>query len=177
MSNHVFIATSLDGYIATSDGGIEWLNDIPNPDDSDFGYAEFMDRIDAIVMGRKTFEKVLSFGEWPYEKPVFVLTHSLSSLPKNLPDNISIVNGDLIKLIKKRDEQGYSNLYIDGGQTIKSFLKKDLIDEIIITRIPTLLGGGIPLFGDLGKELEFKHKKTIIFNNSLVQSFYIRGKE
>ena len=85
MSNYVYIATSLDGVIATEDGGIiDWLMEIPNPDKSDYGFAVFMDSMDALVMGRKTFDKVVSFGEWPYSKPVFVLSNNLTEIPENL---------------------------------------------------------------------------------------------
>jgi dihydrofolate reductase len=174
MANYVYIATSLDGFIATTDGGVEWLNDIPNPDESDYGYAEFTSGIDALVMGRGTYEKVLTFGDWPYKKPVFVLSNSLTKVSQELKDKVEIVSGDLDELVKQLNQRGYSNLYIDGGKVIQSFLREDLIDELIITRIPILLGDGIPLFGKLGKTLKFKHKKTEIFNNALVQSSYVR---
>lgn len=174
MTNYVYIATSLDGYIATSDGGVEWLNEIPNPEQSDFGFSEFISGIDAILMGRETFEKVLSFGSWPYEKPVFVLTNSLSVIPTDLADKAHIVNGDLRKLVRQLNKQGYKNLYIDGGKTIQNFLEDDLIDEIIIIRVPILLGNGIPLFGVLTKEKRFSHKQTKTYNNGLVQSYYTR---
>ncbi|MCP3932134.1 MAG: dihydrofolate reductase [Bacteroidetes bacterium] len=176
MTNHVYIATSLDGYIATNDGGIDWLMDIPNPGKSDFGYAEFMSNIDAIVMGRVTFEKVLTFGDWPYDKPVFVLSRTLSEVPDHVTDKVKIFKGDLREILNQLDQQGYNNLYIDGGGTVQSFLKEDLIDEMIITKIPILLGGGYPLFGKLSQHLKFKHKKTDVFENGLIQSHYARNK-
>ncbi len=71
MANYVYIATSLDGFIADKDGGLDWLMEIPSPDNSDYGFAEFMDRVDALVMGRNTFDKVVTFGEWPYTKHRF----------------------------------------------------------------------------------------------------------
>ena len=175
MANYVYIATSLDGFIATPDGGIEWLDEIPNPDQSDFGYSEFMTRVDAIVMGRNSFEKVLTFGTWPYEKPVFVLSSTLKQVPDNLVDTVEIVSGkDLKTLVEQLDKRGYHHLYIDGGRTVQSFLAEDLIDELIITRVPIVLGNGIPLFGSLTRALRFKHQKTEIFNNMLVKSAYIR---
>ena len=92
MSNIVYIATSIDGYIAKKDGGLDWLNEVPNPDKSDFGFSNFMDSIDAIIMGRNTFEIVLSFGEWPYNKPVFVLSNTLKTVPDNLKNKAEILN-------------------------------------------------------------------------------------
>ncbi len=111
MANYVFIATSLDGFIATSDGGLDWL-EVPNPEKSDYGYAEFISGIDAIVIGRNTFEKVLTFGDWPYDKPVFVLSNNLSELPEVIADKVEIVKGDIKKLTAQLNQRGYNNLYI-----------------------------------------------------------------
>jgi dihydrofolate reductase len=176
MANYVYIATSLDGFIATVDGGIDWLNEIPNPDQSDYGYAEFISGIDALVMGRGTFEKVLTFGDWPYDIPVFVLSNRLTTAPEHLTDKVEIVKGKISEVINILNQRGYSNLYIDGGKVIQSFLREDLIDELIITRIPILLGDGIPLFGKLDQILKFKHKKTETHNNMLVKSSYTRNR-
>lgn len=174
MTNYVYIATSLDGFIATSDGGLDWLEAIPNPKQSDYGYAEFIKNIDAIVMGRNTLEKVLTFGQWVYDKPVFILSNSLAKLPEHIVDKAEIVNGDIKELIIQLNYKGYGNLYIDGGKVIQSFLKEDLIDEMIITHVPILLGKGFSLFGNLDKHLNFRHKKTEIYDNTLVKSYYQR---
>ncbi len=176
MANYVYIATSLDGFIATSDGGLDWLEESPNPEQTDYGYAEFMNSIDAIVMGRNTFEKVFTFGEWPYEKPVFILSNRLTELPKHLLHKAEIMSGDIKRLVNQLNQRGYQNLYIDGGRVIQSFLQEDLIDEMIITRIPILLGKGFPLFGKLDRHLKFRHKKTEIYNDTQVKSYYIRDK-
>ncbi|MEL6381226.1 MAG: dihydrofolate reductase family protein, partial [Cyanobacteria bacterium J06626_18] len=162
-------------FIATSDGGIDWLDAIPNTEQSDYGYAEFMSGIDAIVMGRNTFEQVLTFGDWPYPKPVFVLSRNLNEIPEHITDEVKLVQEIALKhLIRELHQQGHHNLYIDGGRTIQSFLEEDLIDEMIITRVPILLGNGFPLFGRLEQSLRFKHKKTDIYNNGLIKSHYIR---
>ncbi len=175
MSNLVFIATSLDGYISDRDDGLDWLQSIPNPDDLDFGWGEFMDRIDAIVMGRKTFEKVCGFDcDWPYSKPVFVLSNSLSSLPHEYTGKAELVSGSLSDVLAVLHGKGYNQLYIDGGVTIQSFLKEDLIDEMIITVLPILLGGGTPLFGELAEPVEFEHVKTEVILNAMVQNHYRR---
>ena len=174
MTNHVYIATSLDGFIATSDGELDWLEEIPNPDKNDYGYGEFIKNIDAIVMGRNTFEKVLTFGQWVYEKPVFILSNSLTKLPEKILDKAEIVSGEIKEVIAQLNQEGYKNLYIDGGRVIQSFLQEDLVDEMIITRVPILLGKGIPLFDKLEQHLQFSHKKTEIYNNTLVKSHYTR---
>jgi dihydrofolate reductase len=178
MSNIVYIATSLDGYIADKDGGLDWLQSIPNPDNLDMGWKNFIDRIDALVMGRKTFEKVCSFDcDWPYSKPVFVLSNSMKSIPEGYEGKAEPIKGSLSEVIDKIQQRGYKHLYIDGGVTVQSFLKEDLIDEIIITIIPTLLGGGTPLFGELSEQMEFEHVKTEVFLNAMVQNHYRRKKQ
>lgn len=174
MSNTVYIATSLDGFIATNDGGLDWLTEFPNPEQDDFGYAKFITGIDALVMGRNTFEKVMTFGAWPYDKPVFVLSSTLDQLPPGMEGKAETITGDLHKRMTQLHERGFKNLYIDGGVVIRNFLAEDLIDEMIISRIPILLGDGIPLFGSLRESLEFHHHKTETFGNGLVQSHYIR---
>ena len=174
MSNTVYIATSLDGYIAREDGTIDWLMELPNPDNSDYSFSVFMERIDGIIMGRKSFDTVATFQEWPYPKPVFVLSNSLEELPGGFSGKAEIVRGELKSIIELLKGKGINNLYIDGGKTIQSFLKEDLIDEMIITRIPILLGSGIPLFGKNNLELEFEHVSTVVHNNMLVRSKYLR---
>ncbi|MEZ9236784.1 dihydrofolate reductase family protein [Shewanella sp. 10N.286.52.A9] len=158
MANIVFIATSLDGYIADKNNNIDWLHETPNPEGSDMGFSDFMARIDGLVMGRNTFEKVLSFDcDWPYTKPVFVLSRTLSEVPSELTNKVSLVKGDLAQVVAELNAKGFNDLYIDGGVTIQQFLQHDMIDELIITTIPKLLGGGIPLFGDLAEPLKFTH--------------------
>jgi dihydrofolate reductase len=170
--NYVYIATSIDGYIATSDGGIDWLHDQPNPNNSDYGYAEFISNIDALVMGRNTFEKVRTFGDWPYEKMVFVLSSTLTDVPTDLIGKIEFIAGTPNDVMTSIHSKGFNNLYIDGGKVIQSFLAADLIDELTVTRIPVLLGSGIPLFGELAEPMKFTHKKTEIYDNALVSSHY-----
>ncbi|MDP8239438.1 MAG: dihydrofolate reductase family protein [Candidatus Hatepunaea meridiana] len=175
MSNIVYIATSLDGYIADRNGKLDWLKIVPNPEGSDFGFADFMNKIDALVMGRNTFETVCRFGgDWPYNKPVFVLSTTLKSIPDGFVDKVEIISGSLQTVLTTLHERGFYNLYIDGGKTVQSFLAEDLIDELIITRLPILLGGGTPLFGNLSDHLEFEHLNTEIFNKMLVQDHYKR---
>jgi len=177
MANIVYIATSIDGFIARKDGNLDWLMEIPNPDNNDFGFALFMERIDGIIMGRKTFEAVLGFNEWPYTKPVFVLSNSLSSVPEAYLEKATIVKGNIENILEALRKKGIENRYIDGGKTIQSFLKKNLIDELIITRVPIILGSGIPLFEGMDFDIKFKHISTEIFNEQLVKSHYTKIQE
>ena len=173
--NSVFIATSLDGYIADKNGGIDWLHSIPNPNNDDMGYVKFTNVIDALVMGRTTFETVCGFDvDWPYNKPVFVLSNTLNKIPDSYKEKAFLVKGTLTKILEPIYEKGYHRLYIDGGTTIRNFLKADLIDEMVITTIPILLGGGSPLFSELPKELKFELIKTKTFLNQVVQNHYKR---
>ena len=177
MANIVYIATSLDGFIARNDGNVDWLMEIPNPDNSDYGFSDFMNRIDGLIMGRNTFELVLQFGEWPYTKPVFVLSKTMKKIPGKYKAQAELINGNLKTIVKELNSRGYNNLYIDGGKTIQSFLKQDMIDELIITRIPIILGSGIPLFEEMDSELKMDHVKTEILNNTLVKSRYLRKRD
>nr|WP_086937901.1 dihydrofolate reductase family protein [Thaumasiovibrio occultus] len=176
MSNTVYIATSLDGYIADKDGKVDWLHAIPNPTGSDMGFADFMARIDAIVMGRNTFETVVGFDvPWPYDKPVFVLSNTLKTVPDALADKVQLIAGELDAVVSELNAQGYQHLYIDGGKTVQSFLRQDRIDELIIATLPVVLGGGIPLFSALPAPLHFKLVKTQTHLDAIVQSFYQRA--
>ncbi|WP_372758038.1 dihydrofolate reductase family protein [Mariniflexile sp.] len=173
--NSVFIATSLDGYIADKNGGIDWLNTIPNPDNNDMGYVEFNNEIDALVMGRTTFETVLGFDvEWPYNKPVFVLSNKLKEIPESHIGKAFLIKGSLSVILNQIHKKGFHRLYIDGGTTIRNFLKEDLIDDMILTTIPILLGGGSSLFMELPNELNFELIGTKTYLNQITQNHYKR---
>lgn len=175
--NYVYIASSIDGYIATSDGDIDWLRETPNPNNSDYGYSEFIKNIDALMMGRNSFEKVLSFDEWPYQEKVFVLTSTLTDIPTRLSGKVEFISASPKEAVSIAHSQGFNNLYIDGGRVIQSFLGADLIDELIVTRIPVILGEGIPLFGSLLEPLKFTHQNTEVYDNALVKSHYTRARQ
>ena len=177
MRTVIYIATSLDGFIARPDGDIEWLIDIPNPTNSDFGYSEYISGIDGILMGRNTYEAALSFESWPFNKPVFILSNILEGVPRELENKAEIVNGELKDILQRLKMRGITNLYIDGGRTIQSFLTEDLINEMIITTVPILLGDGIPLFGHLNKDLKFKCEKVEFISEYLVKHYYKRDKD
>lgn len=174
MTNYVFVAQSIDGFIATNDGSTEWLNNIPNPNKIDYGFREFTNKIDAIIMGRLTFQKALNYKPYPYHKQVFVLSNTLKTIPINLQESVEIVNGDLREIINNINTRGYKNLYIDGGTTIQSFLKENLIDEMNITTLPVILGGGIHLFKEISKSIYFNHCETITYDNGVIKTIYTK---
>lgn len=175
MKCSVFIATSLDGFIATPDGEIDWLLDpvYKDPDGGDFGYTDFINKVDVLVMGRKTFEKVLTFLEWPYQNvPVIVLSSGKVPIPDNLKEKVTVMNSSPEKVVTLLKAEGKKHIYVDGGKTIQKFLQSDQINEITLTQIPVLLGEGIPLFGSIGFEVPLKHQQTRAFKNGVVQSHY-----
>lgn len=171
----VYIATSIDGYIARPDGGLDWLPPIEPEEGTDYGYNAFIDSIDAIVMGRNTFETVLGFDEWPYPKPVIVLSRTLQTLPEQLDGKVQIHPGPIGALLEELETKGMQRPYIDGGKTIQSFLAEDRIDEMTITTIPILLGKGRRLFGNLEEDLRLHHLDTVAYPNGLVKSHYCRA--
>ncbi len=178
MSNIVYIGTSLDGYISAPDGGLDWLSYVPIPEGDDLGFSEFMDRVDAVVMGRKTFETLLGFGVgWHYPKPGIVLSSTLKSAPEEFADHIQFASGTPSEIVQLAKKQGFENLYIDGGTTVQRFLREDLIDELIITEIPLLLGGGDRLFGELDQRLGFELVDTKVLLNQLVRKRYQRKRD
>jgi len=173
ISGHVFIACSLDGFIAREDGDIEWLLQRDDPSE-DHGYNDFIKDIDGIVMGRGSFEKILTFGEWPYTRPVVVLSKQLVSSP--VPDHLKglVRFSDLSPkaAMEMLASEGWKKVYVDGGQIIQSFLREGLIADMVVTQIPVLIGGGRSLFGSLGKEISLKHIETKSFPSGLVQLKY-----
>lgn len=171
MSASVFIATSLDGFIARQDGSLDWL---PADGGEPHGYEEFIATVDAIVMGRKTFETVLTFDDWPYgTKPVVVLSSKPSALKAPAGAVCEMMTGTPPEIVARLSAGGMTHLYVDGGATIQGFLEAGLIRRLIITRIPVLLGSGIPLFGPLSRDVRLRHVVTRAFPSGMVQSEYL----
>jgi dihydrofolate reductase len=170
MNASVFIATSLDGFIARVNGDLDWL---PAGGGEPHGYDEFMATVDALVIGRKTFETVLTFDTWPYgEKPVFVLsTRTLAPAPVGAV--VESMSGPPADIVAQLAARGIRHVYVDGGITIQRFLQAGLIQRLIITRIPVLLGAGIPLFGPLPRDIVLRHVGTRQYASGLVQSEYV----
>src|ERR1700722_19351655 len=173
MKTVVYVGTSLDGFIARTNGDFDWLSHFAN-DEAIRAYEELIDRIDAIVIGRGTFEKVLTFPSWPYDKKVFVLSTSITETPASLREKVTILSMDPGALLNHLSGMGYSTIYVDGGKVIQAFLKEGLVNELIISKAPILIGSGIPLFGYLDHDIEFRHIRTDVCSNGLVRSFYER---
>lgn len=171
MRASVFIATSLDGFIAREDGSLDWL---PADGGEPHGYTEFMDSVDALVIGRKTFEAVLSFAAWPYgKKPVIVLTSKPADIVPPADAVCEAMAASPREVVTRLAARGIEHVYVDGGLTIQRFLEARLIQRVIITRVPVLLGRGIPLFGTLAHDIRFEHIATRSYASGLVQSEYL----
>lgn len=174
MKASVYIATSLDGFIARTNGEIDWLAGGEGDEaGEDYGYQKFIESVDYLVMGRNTYELVLSFGEWPYTgTPVVVLSSRNLEIPDRLAGAVEWMSGSPHEVASRLAERGAQHLYIDGGQTIQGFLAAGLIQQLIITRVPVLIGDGIPLFGPLPHDIQWRHLETRTFATGLVQSRY-----
>ena len=170
MKASVFVGTSLDGFIARANGAFDFL---PPGGGEPHGYDEFMATVDALVIGRKTFETVLAFVTWPYgEKPVFVLsTHKVAPAPPGAV--VEHMSGDPTEIVSQLAARGIQHIYVDGGITIQRFLQAGLLQRLIITRVPVLIGAGIPLFGSLQSDIVLKHVATRQYASGLVQSEYV----
>ncbi len=175
MEYSVYIATSIDGFIATPDGGIDWLMEYSADAKikGEFSYEQFISSIDVLIMGRNTFEKVLTFGEWPYEgTPLIVLSTTLTEVPADLQGKAETFNGSLEELDQLLTKREYKRAYIDGGRTVQSFLNEGLVSDLTLTRIPVILGGGISLFGTSDLPIKLNHEKTETNSVGFVMSRY-----
>ena len=170
----VFIAASIDGFIARPNGDLDWLPTEKDVEGGDLGYQAFMDSDDTVVMGRHTYEKVLGFeGDWPFGgKRVVVLSTRSANIPARLAGQVSWMEGPPHRILERLAAEGARHLYIDGGRTIQAFLQARLIHRLIITRIPVLLGSGIPLFGLLENDVPLRHLRTAAYANGMAQSEY-----
>lgn len=175
----VFIATSLDGYIARRDGSLDWLDEANArvPAGEDCGYRAFMDTVDTLIIGRNTYEKVLTFGEWPYgDTPVIVMSHRPVSFPSHLPGTVCHSAEAPRALLNRLAAQSVQHVYVDGANTIQRFLAKSLIDRLTITTIPVILGDGIPLFGSGVRDIRLTHAGTTAFDFGFIQTTYLVNK-
>lgn len=171
----VFIATSLDGYIAKEDGSINWLTLFNKtvPSGEDCGYKNFISTVDMLVMGRKCFEKVCEFDSWPYDIPVIVLSNQPNYIiPEYLKTKVTVTSESPKELIQRLSSEKIKHIYLDGGKTIQSFIKENLVDELTITIIPILLGGGCSLFGLLDNEVPLNQIECHSYDFGCVQVKY-----
>ncbi|MEO8586813.1 MAG: dihydrofolate reductase family protein [Acidobacteriota bacterium] len=171
MTVSVFIGTSVDGFIARPNGALDFL---PEGGGEPHGYDEFMASVDALVIGRKTFETVLAFETWPYgTKRVVVLSSRPLDLSAVRGGAVEQMGGPPAEIVSRLAASGARNLYVDGGITIQGFLRAGLIQRFIITRVPVLIGDGVPLFGTLPRDVRLRHVETRHFPSGLVQSEYL----
>ncbi len=169
----LFIAVSLDGYIATKENGLEFLS-LVEDEGQDYSYTDFVNSVDTVIVGRKSYEKVLSMAmEYPLmDKNVYVVTHT----PKTSVGSIQYFSGDLKQLVLDQKSKEGKNIYVDGGaEIVNEMLQDNLIDEFYISIIPTLLGTGIPLFKNDRPEQTLKLISTKTFNKGLVQLHYAKA--
>ncbi|MDH5300991.1 MAG: dihydrofolate reductase family protein [Gammaproteobacteria bacterium] len=169
---HGFMACSLDGFIAGPEGDLEWLQCVAQPDE-DYGFGRFMSGMDALLMGRNTFEKVLGFSPWPYTIPVYVATHRPLPMAENVAGAIS---GSPSHMLQQLQAQGVRSLYVDGGQLLSQFLRAGLLSRLTISRVPVMLGSGIPLFDGQQGASQWHLEQSQSFASGLVQDTYrLRG--
>jgi dihydrofolate reductase len=169
---HVFIATSLDGYIARADGGLDWLSAFQG--DGDNGYGDFISGVDAIVMGRGTFQTVLGFGDWPYSLPVIVMsrTEGAASVPAALRDKVEITADPPDILARRLGHRGLRRVYLDGGMLVQSFLRAGMVADMTIFRMPVLIGAGRPLFGPLEADIRLETLSARVLPTGAVRTDY-----
>lgn len=164
----IYIAVSIDGYIARKDGGLDWL-EYGHTGDEDYGFKKFINSIDALILGRNTYEVVCAFGEWPYKgKRVIVLSDTL----KEVREEAELFCGQLTNLVSMLHSKGIKHVWIDGGITVSKFLELGLVDEITISVIATILGSGIPLFNVMNREHRCRLLSTQSYPSGLVQLKY-----
>ncbi len=173
----IYIATSLDGFVAREDGGLDWLMKLDTEGD-DMGFEDLMASIDGLVMGRGSYEAVAGFDDWPYQKPVIVLSRSLAAedIPERLRDKVLLSRESPQALMQRLEAEGWKAAYIDGGLVVQSFLREGLIDEMTLARVPVLLGAGKALFGPLNGDVDFIHTGTKSFKSGLILSHYLVSK-
>ncbi|MBY6056005.1 dihydrofolate reductase family protein [Leisingera daeponensis] len=173
-TGHVFIATSLDGYVARQDHSLDWLLKQPAAEGDDGGFAAFMDSVDGLVMGTGSFRTLLGFDAWPYTKPVVVLSSSLTAqdIPEQLTDKVRFSTATPADLMQELQKEGWKRAYVDGGRLVQSFLRRGLIADLTITTVPVLIGSGIPLFGNLDKDIDLKVANSRILPAGMVQTTF-----
>ena len=172
-TGHVFIATSLDGFVARPDHRLDWLLKQDTAGE-EHGYEAFMDRVDGIIMGRGSYQTVLGFGDWPYRKPVVVMSQTLtpSDVPEALVDKVQLTRLSPSALMQWLAEQGWSRAYVDGGKVVQSFIRCGLVDDIELSVAPVLIGEGIPLFGALEADIDLELLSSTPYPSGFVQSRY-----
>jgi len=172
-TGHVMMAMTLDGYVARKDHTLDWLTKQGVPGE-DYGFEEFQESVDVIVMGSGSFRTVLGFGEWHYKKPTVILSRSMSSdnIPVELRDKVQLSGLRPNELMEELRQQGYNRAYIDGGAVVQSFMREGLIQDMRITLVPILIGEGIRIFGELNADVDLELQNVETFKSGLVTTHY-----
>jgi dihydrofolate reductase len=170
MNASVFVGTSVDGFIARPNGDLDFL---PQGGGEPHGYNEFIATVDVIVLGRNTFQTVLGFPEWPYgNTPVVVLSSQPLDFSTLRGARVEQMSGSPEDIVVQLSTRGFQHAYIDGGVTIQRFLRAGLIQRLTITRVPVLIGQGIPLFAALARDQKLRHIRTQQYASGLVKTEY-----
>jgi dihydrofolate reductase len=164
----VFIGMSVDGFIARLDGDLDWLTERGEAA-GDAGFRDFVSSVDAVLMGRGTYEVIAGFDSWPYQdKPVHVLSSSL----RDGDDARVVVHADLEDAVAAMSESGVGRVYVDGGRAVQACLAAGLVTELTLSRVPVLIGSGAPLFGPLPADVDLEHRRTEVLPGGMVQTTY-----
>ncbi len=179
MQCSAFIATSLDGFIATEDGNVDWLHTAGNgvEDGGDLGFADFMASVDCLLMGRKTVDVIAAMNltpeQWPYgSTPIWVMSNTLQQSPANLPHKVNISNNSLNDTLAMLEQAGHKHIYVDGGSLITQLIAMNRLSTLNITVVPIILGKGIRLFGELAQPHPLKNAKATVYKNDFIQYHY-----
>jgi len=165
----------VDGFLARPDHSLDFLD---TGEQEPHGFEEFYASVDVVVIGRKTFEVVLTFGEWPYgKKPVVVLSSHPLDFSSVKGGVVELMSGEPTEIVMQLKSRGFKHAYIDGGITIQRFLAAGCIDRLVVTRVPVLIGAGVPLFGPVPRDINLRHVATRSYKGGLVQSEYETGVE
>lgn len=171
----VYIGTSTDGFIARPDGNLDWLMGAGEGASEDYGYHGFMESIDVLLLGRKTFDMVLSFAQWPYgARRVVVMSRNPEAVnvPYGLRETVMVTSAPPRRVLEQLAQDGFKHAYLDGGMLIQSFIREGLVNDLTLTRAPVLIGEGVPLFGALPKDVRLRHLATNAYTNGFVQTKY-----
>lgn len=172
-TGHVFIATSLDGFVARTDHQLDWLLKQETAGE-DHGYDEHIARVDGLVMGRGSFETLMTFDKWPYDKPVVVMSKTMTAadVPAELEGKVRVTDLDPPELMRALHADGWSRAYVDGGKVVQSFIKLGLVEDIVLTLIPILIGDGVRLFGEIDADIDLELVGSRSYESGLVQVRY-----
>lgn len=173
-TGHTMMAMSLDGFVARKDHTLDWLMKL-DTEGEDYGFAEFQNSIDVIVMGSGSFRTVLGFDEWPYRKPVIVMSGSLADdeIPEDVKSKVELSRLSPAELMSRLGERGIGRVYVDGGAIVRSFMREGLIADMRVAIAPVLIGEGIRMFGELDRDIDLRLESVDRFKSGLIHMYYV----